>query len=89
MRAGGEVHLFHCMFEVARRFGIELAMLAHQTRVHRGVGRVAGLAKAFALDAARGDDALADRCGCFAVICVGGQLAEIDERDLDMQVDAI
>jgi len=51
--AGGEVHLFHGLFEVAGGFGVEGAVFADLFRAHGGVGgdAVAGC-EAEALDVA-------------------------------------
>lgn len=42
--AGGEIHLFHRLFDIAAIFSVELAPLTHLLRSHRGVGgKLSGL----------------------------------------------
>ena len=77
------------MFEVAARFGIELAAVAHLLRSHRGVrGELGGL-ETGDLDPAGRGDAFADHGGGLACDLVGGEFLEIHERHLDMDVDPV
>jgi hypothetical protein len=89
MGAGGEVHFLHRVFEVTVAFGAELAVLPDLAGAHGGVRRVRGFFETFKLDAAGGDDTSADGFGFLSAVGVGGQLAEIDERHLAVDVDPV
>jgi hypothetical protein len=53
--AGGEVHLFHGVFEVANTDGIEGAVLAHELGGHGGIGREIVACKTPYLNSVRSD----------------------------------
>ena len=89
MGAGGEIHLLHGMFKVASAFGIQLAALADLLGTHGGVGGDAFGFKTANLDLPRLRDPLANNSGGFAGGAFGGQLAEVNQRDFDMDVDAV
>ena len=88
--AGGEVHLLHGLFEVDLGFGIERAVFADLFRAHRGVGvdAFAG-GEAEALDVAGFGDAGADGGGGFSGVFFGGELTEIDGRNVDVEIDPV
>ncbi len=89
MGTGGEVHFLHRVFEIAVSLSRQLAMLADLTGTHRRVRGVGKFPETLKLDLTRGDDTLADDLGFLTEVRVGRQLAEIDERNLDVEIDAV
>jgi hypothetical protein len=77
------------VFEVAAGLGVELAALADLLRPHGGVGGEFGGFETLDLDLAGVRNAFADDGGGFAGEGAGGEFLEIDQRDLDMDVDAV
>ena len=78
----------HGLFEEGFALAVEFAVLLEMTGAHVGVAGDLRALEAFGLDAARGDDALADGCRRLA-LDAGAQLAIRDGRDLDVQVGAV
>jgi len=89
MGTSGKVHLLHGVFKIAFALGVELAALADLLRAHGGIGGELGGFKTRYLDLPRGGDSFADHGGGLAGDGVGGELAEIDERHLNVDVDPI
>jgi len=84
-----KVHFLHGMFQVAGAFGAGLAVLTDLARAHRGVCRSGRFFEPLQLDTSGGDHALPDGFRRFAGIGVGGEFAEIDQRDPAVDVDPV
>jgi hypothetical protein len=87
--AGGKINLLHRVFKVAGDFRIELAVGLHLAWAHRRVGGVGGFPEAFGPDFPSGGDAGADGGRRFTASTVGGKLADVDGRNLDVEVDPV
>ena len=89
MGAGGEVHLFHGVFQIAVGFGDELAMLSDLAGTRGRIRRIGRFTESLKRNLTRGYHPLPDGFRGLTGVYVGRKFEEVHQRNFLVQIDAI